>query len=126
MLDEGEDFFSPTSKLAINFPDMVKGGLDVQVFALYIAPGLPPGKTIKRAMSMAGTFFQAVEASRGRFVMARTVKEVRAAVASGRKCGLLAIEGGQYYRGRSEYTAIAAKYGSRHHDPHSCEHKRVG
>ncbi|XWK68221.1 membrane dipeptidase [Tunturiibacter gelidiferens] len=74
-------------------------GLDVQVFALYIAPGLPPGKTIKRAMSMAGTFFQALEASNGKFVMARTVREVRAAVASGRKCGLLAVEGGHIIEG---------------------------
>ena len=99
VLDEGEDFFSPTSKLAVNYPDMVKGGLDVQVFALYIAPGLPPGKTIKRAMSMAGTFFQALEASNGKFVMARTVRDVRTAVASGRKCGLLAVEGGHIIEG---------------------------
>lgn len=99
VLDEGEDFLSPSSRLAISLPHMVNGGLDAQVFALYIAPGLPPGKTIKRAMSMAGTFFAAAATSNGKFVLVETVKDLREAVASGRKCGMLAVEGGHIIEG---------------------------
>src|ERR1700733_4956590 len=94
VLDEGEDFFSAESDLAINLPHMIKGGLDAQVFALYVAPGLPTGRTILRTMSMAGAFFRAAAASDGKLVLARTVKDLRQAVAEGRKCGLLAVEGG--------------------------------
>src|ERR1700742_1825558 len=77
VLDEREDFFSHESDLAISLPHMIKGGLDAQVFALYVAPGLPPGRTILRTMSMAGAFFQAVAASEGRLTLVRTVKELR-------------------------------------------------
>jgi membrane dipeptidase len=94
VLDEGEDFFSAEGNLAITLPHMIKGGLDAQVFALYVAPGLPPGCTILRTMSMAGAFFQTAAASEGKLILARTVKELRHAVAAGRKCGLLAVEGG--------------------------------
>lgn len=94
VLDEREDFFSHESGLAISLPHMIKGGLDAQVFALYVAPGLPPGQTILRTMSMAGAFFQAAAASGGRLTLVRTVKDLRSAVAAGQKCGLLAVEGG--------------------------------
>jgi membrane dipeptidase len=94
VLDERKDFFSATNDLAITLPRMIEGGLDAQVFALYVAPGLPPGRTILRTLSMAGEFFQAAAASEGKLVFVQTVKELREAVTAGRKCGLLAVEGG--------------------------------
>jgi membrane dipeptidase len=99
VLDEGLDFFSGRSGLAVNLPQMISGGLDVQVFALYIAPGMPPGCTIRRAMAMAGTFFDAVAKSKGRLVLVQTAKQLETAVRQGKKCGMLSIEGGHIIEG---------------------------
>jgi membrane dipeptidase len=94
VLDEHLGFLDQEVGLAVNLPAMIKGGLDAQVFALYVEPTALPGVGLKRLLAMAGTFFEAVTASGGSFVVARTAWEVRRAVASGRKCGLLAVEGG--------------------------------
>ena len=99
VLDEGLSFFDRKSGLAVNLPQMVSGGLDVQVFALYIAPGMPPGCTVRRAMAMAGTFFDAVRQSKGRLVLVQTGKQLEAAVKQGKKCGMISIEGGHIIEG---------------------------
>jgi membrane dipeptidase len=99
VLDEHLDFFDEQSGLAVNLPQMYSGGHDVQMFALYIAPGMPAGETVKRAMAMAGCFFRAVGESHGRLVHARTGKQLEDAIATGKKCGLLAIEGGHVVEG---------------------------
>jgi membrane dipeptidase len=99
VLDEGLDFFDGRSGLAVNLPQMNSGGLDVQIFALYIAPGMPPGCTVRRAMAMAGSFFDAVARSKGRLVLVQTGKELEKAVGQGKKCGMLSIEGGHIIEG---------------------------
>jgi hypothetical protein len=101
-ISEAECAQEAASRIAdniISLPHMENGGLDAQVFALYSAPGLPAGKTIKQTMSMAGTFFDAASTSNGKFVLVETVKGLREAVASGRKCGMLAVEGGHIIEG---------------------------
>ncbi len=99
VLDEGLNFFDGGSGLAVNLPQMVSGGLDVQMFALYIAPGMPPGCTVRRAMAMAGTFFDAVAKSNGGLVLVQTAKALKQAVAAGKKCGMLSVEGGHIIEG---------------------------
>jgi membrane dipeptidase len=98
VLDEGLNFFGDDG-LAVNFPQMVSGGLDVQMFALYIAPGMPPGCTVKRAMAMAGAFFNAIAESKGRLVLVQTAKALKHSVAAGKKCGMLSVEGGHIIEG---------------------------
>jgi membrane dipeptidase len=104
VLDESLDFFNRKSGLSVSLPQMISGGLDVQVFALYIAPGMPPGCTIRRAMAMAGTLFDAVRKSKGRLVLVQTGKQLEAAVRR------------PHHRGRFEHPAIAASHGRHQHD----------
>jgi membrane dipeptidase len=99
VLDEGLNFFDGRSGLAVNLPQMVSGGLDVQMFALYIAPGMPPGCTVRRAMAMAGTMFDAIANSKGRLVLVQTAKQLKKAVAAGKQCALLSVEGGHIIEG---------------------------
>src|SRR6266849_9284972 len=99
VLDEGLNFFDGDNGLAVNFPQMVSGELDVQMFALYIAPGMPPGCTVRRAMAMAGAFFNAIAESKGRLVLVQTAKALKHSVAAGKKCGMLSVEGGHIIEG---------------------------
>lgn len=99
VLDEGLDFLNARSGLAVTLPGMQTGGLDLQIFALYVAPGLPPGGTIKRTLQMAGCFFQAVAASQARFRLVENTEDITQSIASGAKCGMLSVEGGHALEG---------------------------
>ncbi len=98
VLDSGIDFLTDEETLAVSLPRM-QNGLSAQIFALYVAPGLPVGVTFKRAMAMASAGLAAAERSGGRFIFVRTAKDLEAAWARGVKCGLLAIEGAHILEG---------------------------
>jgi membrane dipeptidase len=99
VLDQGIDFLADEDKLAVSLPRMQQGGMGAQVFALYVAPGMPPGLTFKRAMAMASVGLAAASKSDGRFVFVRTAHELEEAWARGAKCGLLAVEGAHVLEG---------------------------
>ena len=99
VLDSGVDFLTDEHKLAVSLPRMQRGGMGAQVFALYVAPGMAPGLTFKRAMAMASVGLAAASNSQGRFVFVRTAQELEAAWGHGAKCGLLAVEGAHVLEG---------------------------
>jgi membrane dipeptidase len=91
MSPNGVEFFADDSPLAVSLPKMDKGGLDVQMFALYVDPAL---STPVEVLAMAGRFFRTIEMSNGSLVFATTACDIRQSVAAGKKCALLSIEGG--------------------------------
>jgi membrane dipeptidase len=99
VLDAGLDFLGDEESLAVSLPLMESAGLSAQVFALYVAPGMPQGMTFRRAAAMASAGFAAAKRSAGRFVFVRTAEELEAAWARGAKCGLLAVEGAHALEG---------------------------
>jgi membrane dipeptidase len=99
VLDRGADFVAGDKTLAVSLPRMNRGGLGAQVFALYVAPGLPPGQTFLRAMAMASAGLATAERSQGQFAFVRTARELETEWARGAKCGLLAVEGAHVLEG---------------------------
>lgn len=99
VLDYDRDFLTDDPHLAVSLPKMERGGMTAQMFALYVAPGLPPGMTIKRALSMAAVGMSAAARSGGRFRFVQTAEEVEAVAAANGKCGLLSVEGGHILEG---------------------------
>lgn len=99
VLDSGIDFLTDGDKLAVSLGGMQEGGLSAQVFALYVAPGMPPGMTFKRAMAMASAGLLAAANSGGRFAFVRTADELETTWKLGVKCGLLAVEGAHILEG---------------------------
>jgi len=92
--DEGLDFLTDRHSLAVSLPRMLQGGQAAQVFALFIDPGLAPGRGMGRVLELAATFHATVARSRGRLIAARTAAEVRRARTTGRIAALLSVEGG--------------------------------
>jgi membrane dipeptidase len=99
VLDHGFDFLTDDTHLAVSLPRMQHSGMGAQMFALYVAPGMPPGMTFKRAMLMASAGLAAAARSQGKFVFVRSAKELEAEWARGVKCGLLSVEGAHVLEG---------------------------
>ncbi|MGC2403909.1 MAG: dipeptidase [Acidobacteriaceae bacterium] len=99
VLDNGFDFLSDDQNLAVSLPRMQRGGMGAQMFALYVAPGMPPGMTFHRAMLMASAGMEAAARSEGRFVFVRNAKDLEAEWGRGAKCGLLSVEGAHVLEG---------------------------
>lgn len=99
VLDRGSDFLAGDRTLAVSLPRMHRGGLGAQIFALYVAPGMPPGQTFLRAMAMASAGLATAERSQGKFAFVRTARELEREWARGAKCGLLAVEGAHVLEG---------------------------
>ncbi len=111
ILDEGESFTSAQSRLVVSLPRMVRGGLDAQIFALWVDPKYLPHRAIGRAMNLAGAYFRMVADTRGRMIHARTPAQLRRAAAAGKRSGMLALEGGHIIENSLEALRAFAELG---------------
>jgi len=94
-LDGGEDLGLETGKGHLDLPRMLRGGLDAQFMACFVEPKyVDRGEAAKRALRMIDAVKRWVRRHPDRMELARTAAEVRRAVAAGKVCGILCIEGG--------------------------------
>ena len=94
VLDDGIDLGKRQEEGHIDFPRAKEGGLDVQVFAIWVGPEYWPDKAKKRALDMIDAFDATVTANPNDVVHVRTVKEARQVVHDGKLAAFLGIEGG--------------------------------
>ena len=94
-LDDGEDLGVETGKGHLDLPRMFRGGLDAQFMSCWVEPKYVDRKeSAKRAFRMIDAVKRWIGANAARIALARTAGEVRRAVAQGKVCGILCIEGG--------------------------------
>jgi membrane dipeptidase len=94
-LDDGEDLGVETGRGHIDLPRMFRGGLDCQFMSCWVEPKYVERKEAAlRALRMIDAVKRWIGAHPDRLVLARSAADVRRAVAAGRVCGILCIEGG--------------------------------
>ncbi len=94
-LDDGEDLGVETGKGHLDLPRMFRGGLDAQFMSCWVEPKYVERKeSAKRAFRMIDAVKRWIGGNPARIALARTAGEVRRAVAQGKVCGILCIEGG--------------------------------
>mgnify|MGYP001117796233 FL=1 len=85
----------------IDLPRLKAGGVDVQVFAVYIAPEMA-GRGYQRALELIETFHREVQQNAGEIGHARTVEEIESLLRQGKVAAVLSIENGDALEGRLE------------------------
>jgi membrane dipeptidase len=92
ILDLDERFDDPASAAEVSLAKARAGGLAAQFFSIWVDPATFPGET---AWPRTRRMVEAVraEAGRGAFALARTGRDVRAAMADGRFAALMGVEG---------------------------------
>ncbi|HYE98779.1 MAG TPA: dipeptidase [Planctomycetota bacterium] len=94
-LDDGDDLGTETGKGHLDLPRMIRGGIDCQFLACFVEPRYEErGLAAVRALRMIDAVKRWIGAHPDRMVLARTAADVRRAVAEGKVCGVLCIEGG--------------------------------
>lgn len=94
MMRPGFDFGKRSSEGHMDLPRLKEGGVDVQVFACYVAPRFLPDRTTSQALEMIHTFKQEIAKYPEDIALAQNADEIERIVASKRIAGVLAIEGG--------------------------------
>lgn len=94
MMRSGFDFGKRSSRGHMDLPRLKEGGVDVQVFACYVAPRFLPDGATSHALEMIHTFKREIAKYPGEAALAHNPGEIDNIVASKRIAAILAIEGG--------------------------------
>ncbi len=78
----------------MDLPRIREGGLDVQFWSIYTGPLAAPGDGLRLALERIDAVHEMAARHPGEVVVARSVREIREAVAKGRLVSLMGIEGG--------------------------------
>ncbi len=94
IMRSGFDFGKRSSRGHMDLPRLKEGGVDVQVFACYVAPRFLPDGATSHALEMIRTFKREIAKYPGEAALAYNPGEIDNIVASKRIAAILAIEGG--------------------------------
>jgi membrane dipeptidase len=98
-----KDITQRSDKGHLDFPRMKEGGVNGEVFAVWISPAeLKPGEYCDFALKGANTFDEMCARCADTVTSVRTPGEFRQAVAAGRIAAILGVEGGHALEGRAD------------------------
>ncbi len=78
-----------------DFPRLREGGVNAQLFAVYIEPQYKPDRGLQRALEVIDRLYQEVEANPEQAEIALSVADIRRVAAQGKLAVVIAIEGGE-------------------------------
>jgi membrane dipeptidase len=94
VVDDGVDLGLRSDEGHVDFVRMAEGGLDVEVFAVWVEPDYWPNKAEKRALEMIDALHASFEKHGDKIGLALTVADVRKLIGEGKLAGFIGIEGG--------------------------------
>jgi membrane dipeptidase len=94
ILEKGVDLGVRSDEGHIDIPRMQAGGLNAQVFAMWIEPDYWPHRAAFRTLQFADAMFRTLEKHPDKLGLALTVKDARRLVKAGKLAVFLGIEGG--------------------------------
>ncbi len=94
MMRHGFDFGKRSPRGHMDLPRLKEGGIDVQVFACYVAPRFLPDGATSHALEMMHTLKREIAKYPEEIALAQNPHEIENIVASKRIAAILAIEGG--------------------------------
>lgn len=97
----------------LDIPRMKKGGVDVQVFAVFIEKEYKPKPSLQRTLCLIDCLLTELEKNRDTIELATSYEKVKSIVADGKIAALLAIEGGEALEGEQGNLRIFYRLGVR-------------
>jgi len=94
-VDEGFALARRSDTGHVDLPRLAEGGVDGQVFAVWVDPAYPPGRAARRALAMIDSLLLTIERHPGRIGLARTATEARVLAERGRLAAFIGVEGGE-------------------------------
>jgi membrane dipeptidase len=83
----------------VDLPRLMEGGIDCQLFAIYVEQAYTPEKALRRTMEMLDAFYQSLEENMDRLALALSHDDIIKASKEGKVAAVLSIEGGEAIEG---------------------------
>jgi membrane dipeptidase len=110
----GRDISQRTSEGHSDLVRMKEGGVDVQVFSVWMGPEYGLGKAYKRANQMIDSLESLVQRNPERIAIARTAREATDIVKQNKLAAVIGVEGGHPIEDKLEYLDELYKRGMRY------------
>lgn len=110
---DGRDFGKRSESGHVDLVRLKEGGINVQIFACWIAPKFAPDNAIKRTLILIDLMNQQLEQYSDKIALAKNVDEIKQIYESGRLAAILSIEGGHAIQGEVAALRIFYQLGVR-------------
>lgn len=97
----------------LDIPRLQIGGVDVQVFAVYIEKEFKPEHSIQRALQLIDSLLLELSENKDVIELAASYEKIKSIVAAGKIAAILAIEGGEALEGKLSNLRIFYRLGVR-------------
>jgi len=114
VVDDGVDLGVRSDSGHIDIPRMKEGGLDVQVFAVWVETHHPEGEIRKRALKMIDALHEMFSKYPDRIELAKTAADAGRIVKNGKIAGFIGIEGGHAIEDDLETLRLYYEKGARY------------
>ena len=114
IIDAGDDLGARTDHGDIDIPRLREGGVDCQFFSIFAAPIFRTYGFFKRSIDLLDVYHNFVERYSQALAPARTIADVRLAVAQGKIATMLGVEGGQSIDNDLHILSIFSRLGVRY------------
>jgi membrane dipeptidase len=111
---EGEDISVETRVGHSDLARLKKGGVDIQVFAVWVDPIAFEKKPFKRAKDMIDTLYSIARRNSDKIAVVRNSAEIEKAIAEGKICAVIGVEGGHAIENSIEKLEELYKLGVRY------------
>ena len=111
---EGEDISVETRVGHSDLVRLKKGGVDIQVFAVWVDPIAFEKKPFKRAKDMIDTLYSIARRNSDKIAVVRNSAEIEKAIAEGKICAVIGVEGGHAIENSIEKLEELYKLGVRY------------
>jgi membrane dipeptidase len=111
---EGEDISVETRVGHSDLVRLKKGGVDIQVFAVWVDPIAFEKKPFKRAKDMIDTLYSIARRNSDKIAIVRNSAEIEKAIAEGKICAVIGVEGGHAIENSIEKLEELYKLGVRY------------
>ena len=91
---EGEDITVETNRGHSDLVRLKKGGVDIQVFAVWVDPVAFEKNSFKRANQMIDTLYSIVKRNQDKIAIVTKSSEIESALKEGKICAVIGVEGG--------------------------------
>lgn len=114
VVDDGYDLGARNDAGHVDFPRMAAGGVDGQIFAVWVDPDTHKGKLWQRAVAMMDALERELREHGDLAGFARDAADARRLAAAGKRAAFLALEGGYAIEGDLSRLAVLRERGVRY------------
>ncbi|MEA1940122.1 MAG: dipeptidase [Candidatus Caldatribacteriota bacterium] len=101
------------SKSHLDIPKLIEGGVNIQVFAIFIEDIYKPNGALKRTLQMFDSFYQELKKNQDKISLVTNYCQIEKANKAGKICAVISIEGGEALEGDLAVLRVLYRLGIR-------------